>query len=87
MTFILSSPHLADLVLAVFAIEAVVIAWLWRAKQRGLSPAQFWPTAMAGVMLVIALRFALAGVQWPWIGLCLAGAGLAHAVDVWMRWR
>ena len=76
---------LVNLVLVVTALE---IAWLM--FRRGGVRLAKWPllaNLLAGLSLVLALRLSLAGVDWFWIALCLALAGLAHVVDLQARWR
>lgn len=42
---------------------------------------------MPGVLFVAALYAALTGAAWPWIAAALAGAGVAHGVDLRVRGR
>jgi hypothetical protein len=81
MTELFASGRAIDIVIAVFALEALVIRGLMRRGQ-----ALPLPTLMAGLGLVLAWRFAHAGASWFWIGLPLMAAGLAHGWDVWQRW-
>lgn len=70
-----------DLVIAVLALEAVVIrGWL---RRPGALPL---PTLVAGLCLLLAWRFGQAGAHWVWIALPLSAAGMAHAVDLRQRW-
>lgn len=76
---------LVNLVLAVTALE---IAWLmFRRGGVRLAKGPLLANLLAGLSLVLALRLSLAGVAWFWIALCLALAGLAHAIDLQARWR
>lgn len=76
-----------DGLLAFLALEALVLAVVCRRSARGPTFAELAPNLTAGLCLMLALRAALAQSGWPWMALWLACAGLAHAVDLWMRWR
>lgn len=78
---------LVDIVLAIVALEAVVlVAIRWRSGT-GIALRPLLANLAAGAALLVAVRAALAGAAWPWLGACLAAAGLAHAVDTALRWR
>lgn len=76
-----SSPRLADLVLAVLALEAVVFAL--RGGRRALARAG--PFLLAGACLTLALRAVLASAAWPWVASGLLGALVAHLWDLRAR--
>ena len=70
MSALFGSGHAIDLVIAVLAMEALV---LWVVMRRGhLLPL---PTLLAGLGLLIAWRFAHSGAGWLWIALPLSAAG------------
>jgi hypothetical protein len=76
-----SSGHVIDLVIAILALEALLLkGWL---RHRRTLP---WPTLMAGLGLLLSWRVAQAGAPWFWVAVPLAAAGLAHALDVWSHW-
>jgi hypothetical protein len=77
---------LIDIALAALAAEALVLAVL--AAARGWPRYAAWlPTLLSGAGLMLAVRLALgAAPSWAWAS-CLAAAGLAHAVDLRLRWR
>jgi hypothetical protein len=84
LAWLFETGHAADLVLAVFALEAI---WLiaarrltWRSTAAALLP---------GVAIVLALRGALTGADWPWIAAALALALPLHLTDLGQRgvWR
>ena len=78
---------LVDIVLAVTALEAVVLmAIRWRTGT-GIAIRPLVANLAAGVALLLAVRGALTGAGWPWLGACLAAAGIAHAADTALRWR
>ena len=81
MNELFATGHAIDLVMAVLALEALVVWGLL--QRRHVLP---WPTLVAGLCLLLAWRFAQAGAHWVWVALPLSAAGMAHAVDVWHRW-
>ncbi|WP_376097150.1 hypothetical protein ACE7GA_06190 [Roseomonas sp. CCTCC AB2023176] len=80
-----SSGRVADLLLAVLAAEAAWIAW--RRRTGRSAPEGVVPFLLAGAAFALALRFALTGGWWGWVGLCLAASGVAHVWDLARRWR
>ncbi len=70
---------MVDFILVLVVIEAVVLSVLGRAT--------ILPNLLAGFMLLIAMRLALADAALPWVGASLLAAGLAHLVDLRQRWR
>ena len=77
LAWLFATGHAADLVLAVFAIEAV---WLVRSGR------MHWQRAAAallpGIAIVIALRAALVGAGWPVVAVLLAAALPLHLLDL-----
>ena len=77
MAWLFAQGHAADIVLAVMLAE---LAWLTR---RGS-----WSVAAAGLrlapgaLMVVALRCALTGADWPWIALALALSFPFHLADL-----
>jgi hypothetical protein len=76
-----TSGQAIDLVIAILALEVLVVRGLMQ-RRRALP----WPTLAAGLCLLLAWRSAQAGTHWVWIALPLSAAGMAHAVDLWRRW-
>ena len=87
MAEIFSGGGIVDALLVLLAVEAVALGWWWRRTGRGVAPRAFLPFLAAGAGLLLAMRTALAGGWWGWVGLWLALAGIAHAVDLRGRWR
>jgi hypothetical protein len=81
----LLSPHLADLILVVMLVEGALLLHIGKRRDFGLRPAQVIWMLLPGMLLVLALRAALAEGHPAWIGACLAAAGAAHAFEVWAR--
>jgi hypothetical protein len=82
-----ASGRLVDWIVAIVAIEVVVLLIFWRATGRGLSPGDLLPNLFAGAFLLLALRLSLGGAGWQLCCASLAAAGLAHMVDLGFRWR
>ena len=70
---------MVDGILVLVVIEAIVLAILGRAT--------ILPNLLAGFMLLIAMRLALGDAALPWVGTSLLAAGLAHLVDLRLRWN
>lgn len=69
-----------DLALATVVIEALLLlAWRGRAAL-GLAT-----TLAAGGCVLLAWRFAVLGLAWPWIGAALLGALGLHLADIAAR--
>ncbi len=76
-----ASGHAADLVLAVLAIEALL---LWRA---GRALVDVMLLLLPGALMMLALRAALVGAAWPWVALPLAASFPVHLADLVRRGR
>lgn len=87
MSGLFASGRVVDLVLALVAAEAALLAWHRRRTGRGVPVAELLAFLGAGACLLLALRAALVGASWVWVAAALAGAGAAHLVDLRLRWR
>jgi uncharacterized membrane protein YjjP (DUF1212 family) len=72
-----ASGAAADLILLILAAEAVLL----RATRR-MTAAGAILAVLPGALLVLALRAALTGADWPWIALPLALSFPAHLADL-----
>jgi hypothetical protein len=85
MQDLIASGGVADVVLLVMALEAIALFALFRSdgpQLLGLSG-----NLVGGAALVLALRFALTGAQWPWIASALLASMAGHIVDLAIRVR
>jgi hypothetical protein len=82
MSEFFASGRAIDLVIAVLALEALLLWGVLRGRG-GVMPA---PTLLAAFGLLLAWRFGQAGAAWFWVALPLTLAGLAHGWDLWHRW-
>ena len=87
MSDLFANGRVVDLILALVAIEAILLAWFRRATGRGVSPGDLLWNLLAGCCLLLALRSALIGAAWPWIALPLSMAFVAHLADLRRRAR
>jgi hypothetical protein len=79
--------HLVHGVILLTVVEGLGLYFYHRATSRGLPPQVYLLNLCSGLALMLALRSSLAGqimaVTMGWI----AAAGIAHAADLWRRWR
>jgi len=80
MTDFFASGHAVDLVLVFLVLEVVALS-LWR--RGGFGPAVV--AVLPGACLLLALRAALTGADWIWIGLWLSLSLPAHLADLIRR--
>lgn len=82
-----ASGRVAELILGLVVLEGLALAAYHRATGRGVPPGRLAGNLASGGALLLALRLALGGAWWGWIGLCLFASLLAHAADLRARWR
>ena len=78
---------LVDLAIGITVLETVALLSYHRWTGRGISPQRLLPTIGAGLFLMLALRFATGPSSDGVMAAFLGCAGIAHALDVSMRWR
>ncbi len=76
-----------DALLALVVVEAVVLVAIRARTGRGIPAASLVATLAAGAFLLVALRGALTGAGAAWVAGSLLMAGMAHFVDLALRWR
>ncbi len=86
MTLLPSGAIIVDLILCVMAAEAVLLVLLRLRSGRGLPVREIVTTLAAGLCLLLALRAALQGAGEVAVTLWLAAAGIAHLLDIVVRW-
>ena len=86
MSDLFASGHIADLILVFTALELALLAVYNRRTGRGIAAADLISTLLSGAFLMVALRCALRGAWWVWIGFWLAAALVAHIADLRRRW-
>lgn len=84
MEELFASGRIVDLILAIMLAEYLVLR-LTLGGGDALRGAALY--LLSGAFLLLALRIALTGGSWIWIGACLAAAGAWHALDLIRRFR
>jgi hypothetical protein len=79
MTALFASGHAVDIVLAVILAEAVLLV-VQRRPIAGVALA-----LLPGALMLLAVRAALTGMNWPWIAAALALSFPAHLLDLRRR--
>lgn len=80
MIWLFESGHAADLVLAVLLVE-----YLWLTGVKGRGAGEIAALLLPAALMMLALRGALTGAEWPWIALPLAAAFPVHMLDLTLR--
>ncbi len=86
MRALFANGRIVDAILGLVAVEAVFLSILHKATGRGIRPAFLLSNLFAGSFLLGALRGGLRRSAPGLIGLALALAGVAHLVDLRLRW-
>ena len=81
MAALFESGAIADIVIAVMAVEGLLLVLL-RSRIRDVRISDVAGMLAAGLFLVLALRAALTGAGWQWIAICLTAAFVAHLLDL-----
>lgn len=78
---------LVDAVIALTVAETLALLAYHRLTGKGLPPRAYLLNIVSGLCLMLAVRSVLMNAAWPLTMLCLSAAGVAHASDLWARWR
>ncbi|MCG5525732.1 hypothetical protein LRB11_12430 [Ectothiorhodospira haloalkaliphila] len=87
MSELFATGRIVDFILLAMLLEGALLLWWHRRTGRGLPADVIVTTLLAGGFLLLALRAALTGADWPWISLWLSAGLLAHLADLWRRLR
>jgi hypothetical protein len=79
--------QLIDVVIAFTLIECALLAVYHRTTGHGVAPRAFLPNVASGLCLMFALRCLARDTGAAWVALGLLAAGIAHGVDLRMRWK
>ena len=74
-------------IVALIALEAAVLSWLWYRRRTGLALSEYLGNLVSGGFLMMAVRAALLDQSWMLVAMWLLGALGAHMLDVLLRWR
>ena len=83
----LGLPLLVDGVIALTLLECAALLVFRRLTGGGIGPADFLLNMIAGLCLMLALRSVMRDQHMIWTAMWLLAAGVAHAADIWQRWR
>ena len=82
-----SSGRAVDAVIAITIVEGFALAAYHRMTGNGVAPQEYLLNMIAGLCLMLALRFALVGSTWIAVAVCLTASGVLHMLDLTRRWR
>ena len=78
---------IADIVIAVMVIEAMVLVWNSRQGHANVSCKLIMAALLPGFFLALALRAALVQAHWIWLAFTLLGALITHFIDMRLRYQ
>lgn len=81
METLFATGHAADIVLAALSLEALWLRW------RGWRVGDLLTMLLPAGLIVVGLRAALVGAEWPWISAPIALSFPVHIADVLRRSR
>jgi hypothetical protein len=87
MAELFASGAIIDLIIILVLLETMTLIGLRRMTGRGPRPAILLPTLASGLLLMLALRAAIADAPWPLIALPLSLALITHLLDLSQRWH
>ena len=83
----IASGRAIDVIIALMAVEAVVLYVHGRRTGGGIAGPDVLINLVAGASLMLAVRAALIDAGPGWIAVCLLTSLVAHAADLARRWR
>ena len=87
MAELFASGRIVDLILALVAVEAIVLLAYAHRTGRGVAPAGLLSNLAAGLFLLLALRTTVLNQSWILVASLLTAALFAHVIDLSHRWR
>jgi hypothetical protein len=85
MEQLFASGRIVDLILLIMLAEYLTLRLFLGRGLHGAALSGIALYLLSGAFLLLALRIALTGGSWVWIGCCLAAAGAWHALDLRRR--
>ena len=73
-------------IVALIAVEAALLLYLWYARGTGLPPRAWVGNLVSGALLMMAVRAALLDQPWILVAFWLLFALFAHLLDAFARW-
>lgn len=87
LQWLFQTGHIADIVIVVMLIEAVLLGIYYAKTGAGVEPRQLITNLAAGIALFVAVRLALTDAHWTSIAIALGASFVAHVADLRSRWR
>ncbi|NEX18092.1 MAG: hypothetical protein C1943_16155 [Halochromatium sp.] len=87
MADLFHSGRIIDIIILLVVLEIAALLSLHRITGRGPKPQALLPTLASGLLLMLALRAAIADLRWEFIALPLTLALITHLTDLVQRWR
>ena len=81
-----ASGHLVDLAMALTLLELIGLIIYRRRTGRGIDGSKLVVALASGLFLMLGLKAAQTGADWPWIALALSASWVTHLVDLKNRW-
>ena len=82
-----SIAQIIDAVIVFTLLECVALVVYHRSTGRGVAMRDFFANMVSGLCLMLALRCFATDAGAVSVALFLLAAGLAHGIDILMRWR
>jgi len=80
------SGRIIDIIILLVVLEIAVLLSLHRIRSLGPKPQVLLPTLASGLLLMLALRAAIADLRWELIALPLTLALITHIIDLIQRY-
>ncbi|WP_232628962.1 hypothetical protein [Methylobacterium sp. Leaf118] len=87
MAELFASGRIVDVIVGLVVLEALLLLALRARSGRGPSPGALLSNLAAGAALMLGLRAALTGAEWPVVAAWLIAALLAHLTEMAIRFR
>lgn len=87
MAELFASGRIVDAIVALVVVEAVLLVGLRLRFGRGPKPAALLSNLASGAALMLAVRAALTGADWPMVAAWLLAALFAHLTEMMIRFR
>jgi hypothetical protein len=81
-----TNGHLVDVAMVLTLLELIGLIIYRRRTGRGIDGSKLVITLASGLFLMLGLRAALTGADWPWIALALSASWATHLLDLKSRW-
>ena len=81
-----TSGHLVDLAMMLTLLELIGLIIYRQRTGRGIAGSTLVVALSSGLFLMLGLRAALTGADWPWIALALSASWATHLLDLKNRW-